>query len=130
MKHKLSMVLAGLLICGSAIAEEQRHGFVKVAESEEMVLFVNFDSFKYNHLGEIPIFGAVVQEFNKMGGGSSFRKEYVLESDCRKGNGKIFAHGLDDREVTSSTWVRDSGNVASTHAEVLCQVASWDKLKK
>ncbi|WP_231687404.1 hypothetical protein, partial [Ralstonia pseudosolanacearum] len=127
-KYGVGVVLAGLMICGNA--QEPKYGFVKVAESEEMVLFVNVDSYRYRYLADIQSFGAVVQIFRKMGGGSSFRKEYVLEPDCRRGYGRLYSHGLDDRNLQSYEWLKDSGTVASIHAEVLCHVSSWDKPKK
>jgi hypothetical protein len=127
-KYGLGIALAGLMICGNA--QEQKHGFVKVAESEEMVLFVNVDSYRYRYLADIQTFGAVVQVFNKMGGGSIFRKEYVLEPDCRRGHGKMLFHGLDDRNLQSAIWAKGGKTANSVHAEALCHIASWDKPEK
>jgi hypothetical protein len=55
-----------------------------------------------------------------------FEKNYVRLADCEAGFGKLVTTDLNGRAKYDSDFVTDGGNVASTIADTLCQLARGD----
>lgn len=126
MKNKIIVLMMGLLVCGSVVA--QSSSLRKTGETQQSTYYLNTATYEFSRLmiGK-SIFGVVIQQNNKSTNIVSYMKEYVIEEDCRKGYGQMNVYDLRDNFMENVSWVRNSGTVSDSISRNLCYVAGWDK---
>lgn len=125
MKKIFFALVAGLYICGNALAENSSR---KIGDTQRSTYYINTSTYEFSRLASgKAIFGAVLQENNKITNVASYFKEYVIEDDCRKGYGQMNVYDLRDNFMDNVNWVRNSGTISDTISGNLCYVAGWEK---
>lgn len=125
-KLKLSITLLGIL--GSYSIFAQSVDFFQIGATPQMDFYLSTKFVGHSYTSDgLSIFGVIVKSVDKYNGMATFTKEYVSQSDCAIGYGKLYAYTLDGQQLQPLDWVKGSRNVSSDIAETLCFIVAQQK---